>query len=113
MKFSRNTVRTVVVWLSVWAPIVLTSTAYADDGMGPVKNFIQNIIDILVSICGLIAVVFIIIGGYKYMTCRNDPQKLESAKHTLVEAGIGLAIVIAAKVIEGIVSSAATKAFGS
>lgn len=53
---------------------------------------IQNILSAVIAISGLVAVVFIIIGGINYMTSAGDPGKVKKAKDTILYALIGLII---------------------
>lgn len=55
-------------------------------------NIIVNIIRAVILISGLIAVIFVIIGGVNYMTSSGDSSKLEKAKKTILYALIGLII---------------------
>lgn len=55
-------------------------------------NVIINIINAVIGISGLIAVVFIVIGGVNYMTSTGDPSKIKKAKDTILYAIIGLVI---------------------
>jgi hypothetical protein len=54
------------------------------------------VIDILATLAGLLAVVFVIVGGFKFVTSQAVPEKIASAKNTLVNAVIGLVIAIIA-----------------
>lgn len=53
-----------------------------------------NIADMLLRCIGLIAVGFIIWGGFKYMLAQGDPNKIISAKKTIINSIIGLVIAI-------------------
>jgi hypothetical protein len=57
---------------------------------------ILAIIDILATLAGILAVVFIIVGGFKFVTSQAVPEKITSAKNTLTNAVIGLIIAIIA-----------------
>lgn len=57
------------------------------------------IIDILLRIGALVAVAFIIMGGYRYMSSQGEPKNIEAAMATLVNAAIGLGIVLMATVL--------------
>ena len=52
----------------------------------------KNITTAIISIMGLVAVAFIVLGGYNYMTSFGDPEKLAKAKKTILYAVIGLII---------------------
>lgn len=58
-----------------------------------------NISDMITRIIGLVAVGFIIFGGFKYMLAQGDPNKVASAKKTIANAIIGLVIAMLAVVL--------------
>jgi TRAP-type C4-dicarboxylate transport system permease small subunit len=67
------------------------------------KTILESILDLIVSFSGIIALLFIIIGGYQYMTSAANPKLAESGKKTLTNAIIGLAIIVLSYVIIRIV----------
>lgn len=102
------------VWVAFWTPFVLANRALAADGGAiAIENFIKSIIGIFSGLAGVVAVGFIVVGGYQYVTSANNPEKLDSAKRTLICSGVGLAIIIGANVIVNIVAEAARGAFGA
>lgn len=64
-----------------------------------VEKIIQTVINLLSLAVGIIAVIFIIIGGLKYVTSSGDSNNVNSAKNTILYALIGLVIVVLAQVI--------------
>lgn len=54
------------------------------------------VVDDLLRIAGLVAVVFVLIGGIKYMTSQGEPGETAKAKDTIINALIGLVIAIIA-----------------
>ena len=75
---------------------------------GRLNNLIKNVVNILSMIVGIVAVVMIIIGGFKYVTSGGDSGSITSAKHTIIYAIVGLIIVALAQVIVRFVLSKAT-----
>ena len=69
------------------------------DPSGGVTNTIAKIINILSVIIGAIAVVMIIIGGFRYVTSGGNAESTKSARQTIVYAIVGLIIVALAQVI--------------
>lgn len=67
---------------------------------GGLSNFIWtialNIVDILFQIIGYAAVIFIIIGGYFYITSNGDPNRMQRGLSTITSAVIGIAVAIGA-----------------
>lgn len=64
-----------------------------------VNRAISKGINIFSMIIGIIAVVMIMIAGFKYITSTGDANSVNSAKNTLLYAVIGLVIVAMAQVI--------------
>ena len=64
-----------------------------------VNELIKQVINIISAIVGVIAVVMIIIGGFRYITSGGQPDKVTSAKNTILYGLIGLVIVALAQVI--------------
>lgn len=56
----------------------------------------KNIINILLLLAGMVAVIYIIIGGYSYITAGGNADAAAAAKNTLLNAVIGLVIVFGA-----------------
>ena len=78
-----------------------------------IENFIQNIIQVFVTLSGLIATGFFVWGGVRYITSSGNPEALDGAKKTIFFSSVGLAIVLGAFVLSNIVSGLATSAFGA
>lgn len=55
-----------------------------------------GIIDILLRVAGIVAVGYVIYGGFRYMTSQGEPDKLKKAQGTIVNALIGVAITVLA-----------------
>lgn len=64
-----------------------------------VNALITQIINIFSVIVGIVAVIFIIIGGLKYITSGGDSGNVTGAKNTILYAIIGLIIVALAQFI--------------
>lgn len=77
-----------------------TASGYSVDA---VWGWVYTIINWVLIAVGIICVVFIIIGGIRYATSGGDPDKVKSAKNTILYALIGLVIAILANVIVQIV----------
>lgn len=63
------------------------------------------IVEIMLRVAGMVAVVFTIVGGFKYMTSQGEPDATKKAQGTVVNALIGLAIAMLATAIVGFVGS--------
>jgi hypothetical protein len=67
-------------------------------------------INILSVIVGLVAVVMIIVGGFKYITSNGDSGAMQSAKHTIIYAIIGLIVVAFAQfIVQFVLEKSTTK----
>ncbi|MBO4812765.1 hypothetical protein J5491_01300 [Candidatus Saccharibacteria bacterium] len=81
----------------------LLSDCYNSTCVEP-ADMISGIIQWVVGITGLVAAIFLIIGGISYMTSSGDTSKVEKAKKTILYAVIGLVIVALAEIITGLVT---------
>ena len=60
---------------------------------------LQQVVNFAVAFAGGVAVVFIMYAAYQLATSRGDREKIETAKHTLTYAIIGLLVIIFSFVI--------------
>lgn len=70
---------------------------------GDEDNLLQTILGTILFIASILSVVFVMIGGYKYMTSNGNATNTKSAKDTITYALIGLAVSILAQVMVGFV----------
>ncbi|MFB6181668.1 MAG: Mbov_0395 family pilin-like conjugal transfer protein [Candidatus Magasanikbacteria bacterium] len=75
-------------------------------GDKPLVEVIGNIINIFLGLLGIIALVMIVYGGYKIMTSGGNEEKVEEGKRTLINATIGLIIIMASFAIVNFVVNA-------
>lgn len=68
-----------------------------------VPEIVHLIINWALYLSAIIAVIFIIIGGFLYITSAGDPGKATKGRQTLTNALIGLAIIILSYLIVQIV----------
>ena len=75
-------------------PEIVRESAGCDVGnTDQFQPVIVNILNGIIGICGLIAVVYIVIGGINYMTSAGDAGKIKKARDTILYAVIGLIVV--------------------
>lgn len=91
----------------LWATPALAASA----DVARVENFAQNVIQVLVTLAGLIAAGFFVVGGIGYITSSGNPEHLDRSKKTIVYSGLGLAICLGAFVLSNIIGDLATTAF--
>ena len=72
------------------------SPAWEAAGCGGSKDklpsIITGILNAIIGISGLIAVIFVVVGGIQYMTSTGDTGKTQKAKNTILYALIGLVV---------------------
>jgi hypothetical protein len=78
--------------------------AFPDD-LGAV---VIAIVEMLLRLAGLVAVVFVIYGGFKYITSQGSPDSTKVARETIQNALIGLVIAIMASAIVGFIAQVFT-----
>ena len=84
-----------------------------DGDVSKVQSFIQSVIQVLVTIAGLVSAGFFVWGGIGYITSSGNPESLDRSKKTILYSAIGLAIVLGSYVLSNIVTQLATGSFGT
>ena len=85
----------------------------SDTGSGAsssIQNLAKKIVNIFSVIVGIVAVIFVIYGGFRYITSGGDSGNVGNAKNTLIYALVGLVIVALAQLIVHYVLSTAAGA---
>lgn len=67
-------------------------------------TFVGNTVQMLITLSAIVASLFLVKGGYEYITSTGKPDALEQAKKTICNALIGLILVIGAGVISFFIS---------
>lgn len=75
-----------------------------------VNDIIATVINIFSVVVGVIAVIMIVYGGFRYITSGGDSGKVTSARNTILYAIIGLIIVALAQFIVKFVLNKAANA---
>ncbi len=91
------------------SPECSTVTRGAESGLNEV---ITNIVNVLSLIVGIVAVVMIVVGGFRYITSGGDSGNVSGAKNTILYAIVGLIIVALAQFIVRFVLSKSTDLTG-
>jgi hypothetical protein len=63
-----------------------------------------GIFDIVLFLAGFIAVIIVIWGGYKFLTSAGEPQKIASARTTIINALVGILITFVASNVVGFIA---------
>ena len=72
-------------------------------GAGDVRQTAARIINVALGFLGIIAVVIVLVGGFKYMVSGGNEEKTTEAKNLIVAGIIGLAIILSAWAITSFV----------
>lgn len=88
-------------------PTTNCSTTTANSGDN-ITGLIQKIVNILSIIVGIVAVIMIIYGGFRYITSGGEAGNITTAKNTVMYAIVGLVIAALAQVIVKFVLAKAT-----
>ncbi|MFH1412481.1 MAG: pilin [bacterium] len=80
-------------------------TAYNTTKPKDVRTIVVDLIEIILGLLGIIFVVLMIIGGFRWMTSQGNEEKVTSAKKLLLTASIGLLIILASFAITRYVAS--------
>lgn len=87
-----------------WNPLFFWGPA----GRLTASGLIIGLIEIALWIVGLISVLFVIIGGFRYVTASGNEEAAEGAKKTILHAILGIVIVILSFVIIRVIATALT-----
>jgi hypothetical protein len=79
-------------------------------GQTAVNNITSLVVSTLSYIIGAVAIIMIILAGFKYVKSGGDSNNVSSAKTTLIYALVGLAIAALAQVLVHFVLNASTQA---
>jgi len=76
--------------------------ANAEDVTNPItgrEGLFAKVVGILSWAIGVVSVMMIIYGGYKYTTSSGDAAKIKAAKETILYAVVGLTIALCARIL--------------
>lgn len=74
-------------------------TADTKVGTDRINSIVKTIVNIFSAIVGIVSVIMIIFGGFKYITSGGDSGNVSAAKNTIIYAVIGLVVVALAQFI--------------
>ena len=100
----------VAATVAAFLPVVaLAAAAMPDLGMNQaaaiglgsqdVRTTISNVIRAFMGLLGIVAVVIILLGGFKWMTAGGEETKVTEAKKLIISGVIGLIIILSAYAI--------------
>jgi hypothetical protein len=77
------------------------------------SELIFNVIRIALGFAGAVAVVFVIIGGFQYMTSSGNEEQAEKGKKTLINAIIGVVVIVMSYVIINVITNLVSSPSGN
>lgn len=114
---AKNLRKLIIVGSFVFMCLVVAMPAFAqqlDVGLDPVgqssglgnqdiRSTIGSIINVALGFLGVVAIVIVLIGGFKYMVAGGNEENVGKAKKWIISGIIGLAIVLSAYAITSFV----------
>jgi len=67
------------------------------------------IVEILLRLSSMVAVAFVIVGGFRFITTQGEPEGAKSARQTIINGVIGLVIAILATGVVAFIGGQLTK----
>jgi hypothetical protein len=74
------------------------------NGINDIWLILLAVIEVLLRVAVLAAIAYVLIGGFKYITSRANPDKTNQAKNTVIDGLIGLVIAVVAIAVVGFVA---------
>jgi len=71
-----------------------------------IMELIKNVRDLALEVIGAVAVIFLIIGAYFYLTAYGNEEKAQKGKTIIIWTIVGIIVILLASVIIELVSSA-------
>ncbi len=82
-------------------------------GNQPLITTITSIINVALSLLGIVAVVIVLIGGFKWMTAGGNDDKVTEGRKYITSGVIGIAIILSAWAVTRFVIKSLSDATGS
>jgi len=84
--------------LNPWGSDTLKDNVKTTTGLGErdPRDIAASVIRVILGFLGIIAVVIILLGGFKWMTAGGNEDKVGEAKKLIIAGIIGLVIIVAA-----------------
>ncbi|PWB38824.1 MAG: hypothetical protein C3F02_01910 [Parcubacteria group bacterium] len=107
--------------LALLMPVLMAAPAHAADnadayygindlvqqgvrlGSKDLRTAIAGIINVVLGFLGVVAVIIVLLGGFKWMTSQGSSDKTDEAKKLIGAGVVGLAIVLAAYAVASFV----------
>jgi len=124
---TKHTIKRIAVsaatFTAMAVPMIALAQLSADDlgltyatatGLGTedVRTTISKVINAFMGLLGIVAVVIILLGGFKWMTAAGNEEKVSDAKKLILSGIIGLIIIMSAYAIAQFVVGAVVEGTG-
>jgi len=77
----------------------------AEGGANETRNSIVTVLNFVLTFLALVAVVFVIVGGFRILVAAGNEESVTKGRKTIIMAIIGLVIIFFARVIVGFFTS--------
>ena len=81
--------------LNLWGENYNANDFQDETGLGD-RDLVSRIVRIILGFLGIVAVIIILLGGFKWMTAGGNEDKVSEARKLIVSGIIGLVIILAA-----------------
>jgi len=68
-------------------------------GNSQILCILRNILSFILAIAFIVAVIFLVVGGFRYIVSQGNEEGVEKAKGTITNAVIGIVVIVLAWVI--------------
>jgi len=84
--------------LNLWGENYNANDFQTETGLGDrdPRDIVARIVRIILGFLGIVAVIIILLGGFKWMTAGGNEDKVSEARKLIVSGIIGLVIILAA-----------------
>ncbi len=69
------------------------------------EGVFQNLLGAIIPFAGIVLFIFLVIGGYKFITSGGSPEKAAGAKATITYAIIGIVVIALSYLILSIIAT--------
>jgi len=83
------------VAMAQFAPV----TPFSGTSTGTLIQAITSIVNALLTLAAVVAAIFVVIGGIRYITAQGDEDAVAQAKNTVIYAVIGVIVIALSAVI--------------